>query len=108
MRTRIIAVTELALISPAALFMSALVVRSLQPLKPDPAHGAQQLVMWYAGRMWPLWVLLLALPLTVLLTGCLALSGYRKREAAIVGPRLAMSLVAANTFAAAVILVIVV
>ena len=108
MRTRIIAVTELALISPAALFMSALVVRSLQPLQHEPAHSAQQLVMWYAGRMWTLWVLLLALPLTVLLTGCLALSGYRKREAAIVGPRLAMSLVAANTFAAAVILVIVV
>ncbi|OLB27644.1 MAG: hypothetical protein AUH01_05500 [Acidobacteria bacterium 13_2_20CM_56_17] len=62
MRTRAIAAIELVLILPAALFMTALVLRNL----PQFEHGAQQLVMWYARRMWSLWVLLLGLPLTVL------------------------------------------
>lgn len=29
--------------------------------------------MWYAGRMWTLWVLLIALPLSILITGCWSL-----------------------------------
>src|SRR5436853_6130943 len=62
MRTRAIAAIELVLILPAALFMTALVLRNL----PQFEHGAQPLVMWYARRMWGLWVLLLGLPLTVL------------------------------------------
>ena len=70
MRTRIIAVLELVLIFPAALFMTALMLRNLQPLQYEPARGAQQLVMWYAGRMWTLWVLLLGLPFIVLVSGC--------------------------------------
>src|SRR5579862_2071297 len=73
MRTRVIAALEFVLLSPAALFMAALVVRSLQPLQYEPAHSAQQVVMWHAGRMWTLWVLLLALPCTVLFTGSAAL-----------------------------------
>ena len=67
---RTVAVTDLLLISPAALFMVALLIRSLQPLQYEPAHTAQQVIMWYAGRMWTLWVLLIALPLTVLMIGC--------------------------------------
>jgi hypothetical protein len=39
-------------------------------------YTAQRIVMWYAGRMWTLWVLLLALPFTGLVTGC----GTRLRE----------------------------
>lgn len=70
---RIIAATELLLISPAALFMAALLVRRLQPLQHEPAHTAQQIVMWYAVRPWTLWVLLIALPLAVLATGCATL-----------------------------------
>jgi hypothetical protein len=70
MRTRVIAVLELVLIFPAALFMTALMLRNLQPLQYEPARSAQQLVMWYAGRMWTLWVLLLGLPFIVLVSGC--------------------------------------
>jgi hypothetical protein len=70
MRTRIIALIEVALISPAALFMLALMLRHLQPLRYEPAHSAQQLVMWYAVRMWTLWVLLFGLPLIALVGGC--------------------------------------
>jgi transposase len=66
MRTRVIAVMELVLIFPAVLFMTALVLRNFQPLQYEPARSAQQLVMWYAGRMWTLWFLLLGLPLIVL------------------------------------------
>jgi hypothetical protein len=70
MRTRIIAIIEVALISPAALFMIALLLRHLQLLRYEPAHSAQQLVMWYAVRMWTLWVLLFGLPLIALVGGC--------------------------------------
>jgi hypothetical protein len=118
MRTRLIAALELVLIFPAALFMTALVVRELQPLQYEPAHSAQQLVMWYAGRIWTLWVLLLALPLTVLVTGC-AMLRHRwnvefapphtaRQSLAVLRAHPATLLVAATTFAAAVILVIVV
>src|SRR5260370_40210727 len=111
MRTRIIAATQLVLIFPAALFMTALVLRSLQPLQYQLAHSAQQLVMWYAGRMWTLWVLLLALPLSVLVTGCATLAHSWNREIAlpdgarqlpgIARAHLATLLVALTTLAAA-------
>jgi hypothetical protein len=70
MRTRLLALTELALIFPAALFMTALLLRYFLPTQHEPALSAQRLIMWYAGRMWTLWVLLLALPLIVLILGC--------------------------------------
>jgi hypothetical protein len=67
---RLVAASQLLLIFPAVLFMGSLVVRNLSPLQNEPAHTAQQIVMWYAGRMWTLWALLIALPLGVLVTGC--------------------------------------
>ena len=73
MRTRLIALLQLALILPAALFMASLVVRNLGPLEYEPAHTAQQIVMWYAGRLWTLWVLLFTLPSIVLAIGYVAL-----------------------------------
>jgi hypothetical protein len=67
---RAIAATELLLIFPAVLFMTALFVRNLQPLQYEPAHTAQRIVMWYAVRpRVGLWVLLMALPFVVLVTG---------------------------------------
>ena len=48
-----------------------LVVRNLSPLQSEPERTAQQIVMWYAGRMWTLWALLIALPLGVLVMGSL-------------------------------------
>jgi hypothetical protein len=71
---RAIAATELLLIFPAALFMTALFVRNVQPLQYEPAHTAQRIVMWYAARPHiGLWGLLIALPLVVLVTGCCTL-----------------------------------
>ena len=118
MRTRTIAAIELALIFPAALFMTALVVRNLQPLQYEPAHAAQQLVMWCAGRIWTLWLLLLALPLTVLVTGCatllhrwtrdMELRQTARQSFAATRAHLATLLVAATTLTAGGILAIVV
>jgi hypothetical protein len=71
---RSVIVAQLLLIFPSALFMGALVVRELQPLQNEPAHTAQQIVMWYAARMWTLWVLLIALPFAVLVTGCVTVA----------------------------------
>lgn len=118
MKTRLIAALEAALLFPAALFMAALAVRELRPLAYEPAHSAQQLVLWYAGRVWTLWILLLALPLTVLVIGCatlfrnwnqeLALAQNVRQSLAGVRANGATLLVAATTLAAAGILVIVV
>jgi hypothetical protein len=116
MRIRIIATMELALIFPAALFMTALVVRNLSPLQYEPALTAQHLVMWYAGRMWTLWVLLLALPFTVLVTGCATLRYNWNRDPlhtarqllAVIRADLATLFVAGTTLAAGGILAIVV
>src|ERR1700687_1305147 len=71
---RAIAASELLLISPAVLFMTALFVRDWQPLQYEPAHTAQRIVTWYAVRpRVGLWVLLMALPCVVLVTGCATL-----------------------------------
>jgi hypothetical protein len=70
---RALAAAHLLLISPAVFFLVAVLVQSLQPLQREPAHTAQQIVMWYAERMWTLWILLLALPLSVLISGCISL-----------------------------------
>jgi hypothetical protein len=68
---RTIAAAELLLIFPAALFMTALFVRNLQPLQYQPAHTAERIVTWYAERpRIGLWGLLIALPLAVLVTSC--------------------------------------
>jgi hypothetical protein len=116
MRTRIIAVLELVLIFPAALFMTALTWRNLPPLQYESARSAQQLVMWYAGRMWTLWVLLLGLPFIVFVSGCAELLRSWNRDIALpltsqdslgmVRAHWAFLLIAATTIVAGVVLVI--
>jgi hypothetical protein len=110
----IIAAVQAVLIFPAALFMAALVVRNLQ-LEP-----AQSIVMWYSGaRMtWKLWVLLLALPFAVFITGCatlrrgwdgdLELPHGALQPLAVIRAHPATLVVAATTLTAAGILAIVV
>jgi cytochrome b561 len=114
---RTIATTEVLLILPAALFMTALVVRALQPLGSEPAHTAERIVQWYAERQWTLWILLIALPLAVLITGCATLvptmkPTLKQRDArqtlAAIPARPATVIVAAETLTAGVFLVIVI
>jgi hypothetical protein len=105
---RAIATTELLLILPAALFMTALVVRMLQPLQNEPARTAERIIAWYAERQWTLWILLIALPLAVLVTGCATLiRGDARQTLAAIRAHPATLLVAAATFTAGVFLVIV-
>jgi hypothetical protein len=116
---RAIAALELMLIFPAALFMTALFVRNLQPREYEPAHAAQAIVDWYAGSVHVgLWLLLVALPFTALVTGYITLQrcwtiDVQLRRAAqssvdIIRPHLALLLVAAATLAAGGFLAIVV
>jgi hypothetical protein len=70
----LLATVELALIVPAALFMTALFLRSIQPTQFQPAHFAQQIVDWYAARTHlGLWLFLMAMPLLVVVMGGLSL-----------------------------------
>jgi hypothetical protein len=55
------------------LFMAALATRGIQPLQHEPARTAQSIVLWYAGRMWTLWLLLILLPIVALAMGCATL-----------------------------------
>jgi hypothetical protein len=113
-----IATTELLLIFPAALFMTALFMRNVQPQQYEPARTAQQIVMWFAARpRIGLWGLLIALPLTVLVTGCATLlrrwsNEVELRQAtrytlAVFGAHLTTLLVAGATLTAGGVLAIV-
>ena len=78
---RAVAAGQVLLILPAVLFMGAIVVRNLQLPQYEPAHTSQRIVMWYSARQWTLWVLPIALPLAVLVAGCLTLlSGWNDVE----------------------------
>lgn len=71
---RIIAVTELLLIFPAVLFMTALFVRNLQPTRYQPARSAQLIVQWFSARPnLGLSVLMIACPIAVLVIGVVTL-----------------------------------
>lgn len=116
-RAHLAAAAQLLLIFPALLFMGALVVRNLSLLQDGPAHAARQIVMWYAERMWTLWVLLIALPIGVLITGCVLFSGsysgnaglpqFAKRALAVIRENGGMSVVAVLTLTAVTILIVV-
>jgi len=115
---RALATAELLLILPSALFMTALFVRNLQPIRYEPAATAQRIVDWYAARPHiALWGFLMALPLVVFLIGGAALLRLWNNDAALrdttrgvlwaLRAHLATFLIAAATLTAAVILAIV-
>jgi hypothetical protein len=116
---RITAFLELILLCPGTLFMTALVVRNLQPATSEPAQTARFLVAWYSSRLvLGLYIFLLAMPLTAFMVGSLAVvggwrsdredHGFPRRVFAALGKDLATTVIAAATVAAAIILVIVV
>jgi hypothetical protein len=115
---RTIAAAEILLVLPAALFMTALFMRNVQPQQYEPARTAQMIVDWYAARPHlGLWVLLMALPFVVLGSGSYALwrnwsSDAELRHAAVqvaavIRAHLATLLIAASTLLAGGILAIV-
>jgi hypothetical protein len=100
-RIRLAAAIDVLLVLPAALFMTALFVRSAFP----PAGAAQAVIAWYSGRGWTLWLLLLALPAAAVVVG----SGTLLATGALRALRqhLAAMLVTATSIAAAIIVAIV-
>jgi len=79
--SRLLAALELLLVFPAALFMTSLFARSIQPVQYEPAHTAQLVVDWYAARPHlGLWVLLGALPMAVLAIGLVTLAREWHRD----------------------------
>ncbi len=67
---RAIALLELLLVFPAALFMTALFVRNCQPPPYEPAQTARRLVDWYAARPFLcLDIFLIAMPLVAFVIG---------------------------------------
>lgn len=115
---RAIAAAAVLCISPAALFMTSLFMRNVQPEQYEPARTASVIVTWYAGRGWTLWILLMALPFAVLVIGCATLAqNWHDDEAfrraaqdvlAAIRAHMATLLIAASTLAAAGVLAIVV
>jgi hypothetical protein len=84
MTKRLIAATELLLVFPAVLFMGSLFVRQMQPQRYQPAHAAEQIVEWYAARPHVgLWILLILMPFTVLVSGAGALLHNWSRDVAL-------------------------
>ena len=115
---RTLAAAELLLVLPAALFMTALFVRNLQPAPLQPAESARRLVDWYSARPFlGLDVLLIALPLAAFVLGSVAGVRIWRRDGelrkatmdtlAAVRAHLAMALVGGATVAAGGILAIV-
>jgi heme/copper-type cytochrome/quinol oxidase subunit 3 len=115
---RTIAATEFLLVFPGALFMAALIVRSLQPTQYEPAHTAQRLVEWYSARLiLGLYVFLIALPFAALVIGCATVlrswrsdAGFRRatlETLAAVRTHLATLLISGATLVAGGILAIV-
>jgi hypothetical protein len=67
---RAIAIIELLLVFPAALFMTALFARDIQPAPYEPSQSARRLVDWFAARpVLGLDILLIALPFAALVIG---------------------------------------
>ena len=114
----LIAVTDVLLLIPAVLFMTALFVRSIEPNQYEPARTAARLVEWFGARPFLcLDIFLIALPFAVLVVGCVTVlrSWFREAElrqaaaetVAFVRGHLATLLIAAATLTAGGILAIV-
>jgi hypothetical protein len=76
---RAIAVVEVVLVFPAALFMAALFLRNCQPPPYEPAQLARRLVDWFSVRPFLcLDIFLIAMPLAAFVIGCATvLRGWR-------------------------------
>ncbi|MFL6231558.1 MAG: hypothetical protein ACJ76N_00320 [Thermoanaerobaculia bacterium] len=108
---RLIAATELLLVLPAALFMTALFVRNLQPVPYEPATTARHLVEWFSAHP-PigLQLFLIALPFMAFVLGGATMLGSWRSDAelrqatvkalAIVRAHLATVLIAGATLVA--------
>jgi hypothetical protein len=68
--TRLVAATQLALIFPAAVFLTAVLVGLGDPPHYELANVAHRISGWFVARSWTLPLLLLALPFAAMIAGC--------------------------------------
>ena len=93
-----IALLELFLVFPAALFMTALFARNVQPPPYEPAQTARRLVDWYAARpVLGLDIFLIAMPLLTLGLGGAILLRHGARTRSFAKPRAMRSWFSAPT-----------
>ena len=79
---RSLALCELFLVFPAALFFISLILRDSQPPPYQPGQAARQLVDWFASSpRLGLGVLLIAMPFAALVTGGFALLRSWRKDA---------------------------
>ena len=74
-----LAAADLILVAPGVVFFLALFLRNFFPPS-DPGNAAQSIVMWYAGRPWTLWILLVGLPLVAVLVSAVVLVRLWSRD----------------------------
>lgn len=79
---RILAAAEILLVLPAALFMTALFARNLQPAPYEPATAARHVVEWFSAHP-PvgLQLFLIALPFAAFVLGGATILGSWRRDA---------------------------
>jgi hypothetical protein len=70
---RLIAIAEVVLILPSALFLGALAARHFEAPHTEIAKWAERVIEWYADRLWTLWLWLFTLPFAALVAGGSAL-----------------------------------
>jgi cytochrome b561 len=115
---RTLAATELLLVFPAGLFMTALFVRNIQPAPYEPAQTARRVVEWFSTKPHlGLQLFLIAMPLAAFVLGCITvLRSWRSDEElrqaslktlAAARANLAMLLIAGATLVAGCVLAIV-
>jgi cytochrome b561 len=115
---RTLAATELLLVLPAGLFMTALFVRNIQPAPYEPAQTARRVVEWFSTKPHlGLQLFLIAMPLAAFVLGCATVlrswrSDEELRHAALktlaaARAHLAMLLIAGATLVAGCVLAIV-
>jgi cytochrome b561 len=115
---RTLAATELLLVFPAGLFMTALFVRNIQPAPYEPAQTARRVVEWFSTKPHlGLQLFLIAMPLAAFVLGCVTvLRSWRSDEElrqaslktlAAARAHLAMLLIAGATLVAGCVLAIV-
>ena len=109
MTLRKLAALQSLLMSPALFFMGALILRAARPLEYEPAQTANRIVMLYAGKQWTLWVLLVAFPIAVLVSGAVILRrGWHTDAAASASRSGTNGFIAAMTLSAAAVLAVVI
>ena len=91
-RTRAIALIQLLLVLPAALFLTSVLVAAGHSPQFELGNVAERIVVWFSARIWTFWLLLLGLPFAVFAAGFATLAHRWNHHA---GPNFSLSMIPA-------------